>query len=72
MAQYQTGMVPPSFVRIEIRQDGEWLTLDVWEADDERYLSRVDHARTYGRMHPQDAYEIIAAVLDGLGLPDPF
>lgn len=68
----QTRFIAPAFVRIDARLEDDRITLEVWEADDARYISRANHATTYEHCTPSDAFEIISATLDGWGLPDPF
>lgn len=70
MAQLQA--FAPTFTRFEITLDGDYLHLEVWEADDRRYLSRSDHAHVYEHCTPSDVFEVISSTLDSLGLPDPF
>lgn len=69
---HRTRLVAPAFIRIDARLDGDTIVLEVWEADDARYISRAEHATTYTHCTPSDVFEIISATLDGWGLPDPF
>lgn len=68
----QQRMFAPAFIRLDIRLDGSMLHLEVWEADDARYVGRHDHCTAYPSCTPSDVYELLGAHLDSLGLPDPF
>lgn len=68
----QLRLVAPEFVRIQLHLTPEGCDLEVWEADDDRYLSRAAHAVLYPSCSVGEALDIIASTLDCLGLPDPF
>ena len=68
----QLRLVAPQFVRFELHLVPDGIDLQVWEVDDHRYISSLEHCTSYPSCSVGEALDVLAAVLDSLGLPDPF
>jgi hypothetical protein len=66
----QLRLVAPAFVRFELSITPDGVDLQVWEVDDKRYISSLQHCTTYPSCSVGEALDVLAATLDSLGLPD--